>query len=211
MNLYCPLGGRGIDRCFLVRIPLWEAHKSLSSRSENARNTEPAYPVHLSPNFENAGAAEWVILFPWGLSIAPELGVQHRGNHCAFLGSAVPSQPQVLSQMPFPLVSVLTHEPCPVKGPWLHWFLRKREVPVSTLTERWHRYQPSAFLITEYSHCQILYLLASGVCVVFFLEGKGGQQESHSWSLPDEAEKDVNTYYNKPKHSTAEGNPSPLV
>ena len=60
-----------------------------------------------------------VTLFLWALSVAPELGARHGGCHLTLLGAAAPSQPQVISQMPFPLVSDLIHEPCPVKGPQL--------------------------------------------------------------------------------------------
>lgn len=96
----CQLEGRGMDSSFLVSIPATEAgtpeptiscsdkgkHKSHFPCVLQIRNLRP----HItSVPALSSGKTVWVILFPWGLFIASELGVQHWGlGHFTFLSSA---------------------------------------------------------------------------------------------------------------------------
>lgn len=104
------------------------SYRGRHTRSESlmlikAYNTEATFlghfkpgtsgPIHSGPSVPalSSGAAGWVILFPWGLFIAPELRLQQWAiGYSIFLGSAVLYQPHVSSQMPLPSVSDLLQE-----------------------------------------------------------------------------------------------------
>lgn len=137
-----------------------------------------------------------MILFPWDCPSHLNSGSSMWGSHLTFCGSAVPSQPLVSSQCLLPPVSVLTHEPCPVRGPRVHWFLRKRGVPIFH-TKRWQRNKTPCF-----PNYRELRPTDIGLIGQWGLpEGKEGQLVISRWGRKG----CQHLYSNRPEHSATEG------